>query len=123
MWIWYEIHLFRTKSTCPPIDNINILKCSDIVYKYDCPCGKLYIGETKRRLVIRAEEHAGKTSPLMEHLGKCGENLSFGNFSVVAKRLYGRESRKRYDTLYIRYWEARGKAMNICSSSRMMTIF
>jgi len=94
---------FRTKHKSPRPDNYNKLRCSDIVYKYICQCGQMYIGETKRRLVIRAKEHGQKGSPLMEHLTACGEKFCMDNFDVVAKRLYGRESRKRYETLYIRY--------------------
>ena len=37
------------------------------VYKYACPCGKVYIGETKRRLAVRIKEHE-KSGAIRDHV-------------------------------------------------------
>ena len=42
-----------TKAKDPPL----IDKQSNVVYEVPCTCGKVYIGETKRRLEIRIKEH------------------------------------------------------------------
>ena len=38
-------------------DPLPIEKQSNIVYEVPCTCGKVYIGETKRRLGTRLQEH------------------------------------------------------------------
>ena len=39
------------------------------VYKYTCSCGKVYIGETKRRLIVRINEHA-KSGAIRDHINE-----------------------------------------------------
>ena len=110
-------------STCEPPEN-KALSASDCVYKYTCECKQVYIGETLRRLAIRISEHAKPKSPLMEHILKCeGAQFSETNFSIVARGLRGRESRKRYESLWIRYYNRRSLAVNVCERSRELTIF
>ena len=90
----------------------------------------MYVGETMRRFSIRIEEHSNKKSPLSEHVAECqacelhdpgGNEVDKTRFSIIAKRLRGREARKRYESIYIRYFNK--KALNICSSSRDLVIF
>ena len=100
------------------------LLTADLVYKYTCNCGRVYIGETMRRLDVRASEHGQEKSKMMEHIGE-SEACQFdkGNFSVVAKRLKGREARKRCESIYIRYFDRRALTINTCESSRQLQIF
>ena len=101
-----------------------ILLSCDVVYKYTCSCGQVYIGETKRRLAVRISEHSKPKTPLMEHIKSCdGSDFSPTKFSIVARGLRGRESRKRYESIYIRYYDRRGLAFNVCESSRELQIF
>ena len=110
-------------NTCSPPDS-KALAASDCVYKYSCECGQVYIGETKRRLAVRVSEHAKPKSPMMEHIQKCEMAVfSYSKFSIVARGLRGRESRKRYETLWIRYYDRRSLAFNVCESSRDLKIF
>jgi len=105
------------------IDRLYNLRSKNIVYRYDCDCGSSYIGETKRRLHVRATEHRDKNSPLSEHLGHCGSKFLYKNFKIIARNLKGSESRKKFESLYIKFYDKRCLTMNICSSSRELTIF
>ena len=51
-------------SSCTPPESRTLLS-SDVVYKYTCSCGQVYIGETKRRLAVRISEHSKPETPLM----------------------------------------------------------
>ena len=105
------------------LDKLYILRSRNVVYRYYCNCGVSYIGETKRRLHIRALEHNDKNSPLTEHLQHCGSKFLYKNFKIIARNLKGSESRKKFETLYIKFYDKRCQTMNICSSSRELTIF
>ena len=92
-------------STCNPPTN-KALSVSDVVYKYTCECGQVYIGETMRRLAVRISEHAKPKTPMMQHITNCeGSEFSSKSFSIVARGLRGRESRKRYESIWIRYYD------------------
>ena len=75
--------------TCSSTENKEnkVLSCSDLVYKYSCECGQVYIGETKRRLAVRISEHANPKSPMMQHIQMCPEaKFSYSNLSQVKPR-------------------------------------
>ena len=40
-------------------DPLPTIKQSNVIYEVPCTCGKVYIGETKRRLETRLKEHKG----------------------------------------------------------------
>ena len=105
------------------IEPPNCLLVRDCIYKYSCDCGEIYIGETLRRLAVRAAEHGKPTSPLMKHIDACGGAFSTGNFSVISRGLRGRESRKRCEALYIKFYARRAKTVNIQSASRELVLF
>jgi hypothetical protein len=42
---------------------IPLLEKSGVVYKFTCPCGISYIGQTKRQLSVRCKEHAPNPKP------------------------------------------------------------
>ena len=110
-------------SSCKPPENRALISC-DIVYKYTCKCGQVYIGETKRRLATRISEHSAKKSPLMRHITDCeGAEFDRNLFSIVARGLRGRESRKRYEVIWIRHFDRSSKALNVCESSRELKLF
>jgi len=103
---------------------------SHIVYKYTCSCSKVYIGETERRFSIRIQEHlTSKNSAIFEHQHECVDSslLDRDKFTIVAKRLTHRDSRKRYESIYIRYYDKKanhsGSTMNNCKRSRELVIF
>jgi len=61
---------------------------------------------------------------MMEHIQECpGAEFSISNFSIIAKRLRGREARKKYETLYIKFWDRRAGTINICEASRQLFLF
>ena len=110
-------------STCSPPEN-KALSASDVVYKYTCSCGQVYVGETKRRLAVRISEHSKPKSPMMEHIRSChGAQFNSSYFSIVARGLRGRESRKRYESIWIRYYDRSSLAFNVCERSRELKIF
>ena len=110
-------------STCSPPEN-RALSASDVVYKYTCKCGRVYIGETMRRLAVRIAEHGKPKTPMMQHISNCeGAEFDNRNFSIVSRGLRGRESRKRYESIWIRYYDRNSRAFNLCESSRELKIF
>ena len=110
-------------STCSPPEN-KALGFSDVVYKYTCECTRVYIGETMRRLAVRISEHAKPNTPMMQHITNCeGSEFDSKNFSIVSRGLRGRESRKRYESIWIRYYDRNSRAFNLCESSRDLKIF
>ena len=77
-----------------------------------------------RRLAVRIAEHSKPSSPMMEHIAECeGALFSKNNFSIVARGLRGRESRKRYESIWIRYYDRCSLAFNVCERSRELKIF
>ena len=77
-----------------------------------------------RRLAIRISEHQKPKSPMMQHIQNCeGAEFDASNFSLVARGLRGRESRKRYESIWIRYYDRSSLAFNVCESSRDLKIF
>jgi hypothetical protein len=115
--------LLPSYNTCTKQEH-DCLLASNVVYKYTCSCGKVYIGETMRRCFVRASEHAKMKSPMMEHILGCPEaEFAISNFTIIAKRLRGREARKRYEALYIKFWDRRAGTINICEASRTLTLF
>ena len=115
--------LLPSFNTCTRQENDKLL-ASNVVYKYTCSCEKVYIGETMRRCLVRIREHGSQKSPMMEHIQNCPNAIfSANNFSIIAKRLRGREARKKYETLYIKFWDRRAGTINICEASRELTLF
>ena len=100
---------------------------NNLVYKYTCNCGQVYIGETERRLQIRIDEHANKKdSAIYEHTQTCSSAAAVerDKFTIVAKRLRHRDARKRFESIYIRYLDKKAHTtMNNCKSSRELVIF
>lgn len=104
-----------------------ILLANNLVYKYTCSCGQVYIGETQRRLSIRISEHqTRKDSAIKDHILVCtsSDTVERDKFSVVAKRLRHRDARKRFESIYIRYYDKRAHStMNGNKSSRELACF
>ena len=99
------------------------LLARNLVYKYSCQCGQVYVGETLRRLSVRAKEHNAKNAPLFKHTLECGFSFDSSNFSIIARNLQGREARKRCEALYIKFYNRRAKTVNIQSTSRDLVLF
>jgi hypothetical protein len=104
-----------------------ILLSNNLVYKYTCACEKVYIGETQRRLSIRITEHQNRTeSAIHDHILVCSSSdvVERDKFSIVAKRLRHRDARKRFESIYIRYYDKRAHStMNGNKSSRELACF
>ena len=114
---------FRPKQPENADKKAHIFIQSNLVYRYNCACGKSYIGETKRRLATRAKEHGQDSSPMSNHLAKCGQAFDKSRFEVIARNLKGSNARKKYETLMIKDLYRRGLAMNICETSRCLKVF
>ena len=116
----------------------------DLVYKYTCHCDQVYIGETKRRLAVRVKEHChDKKSSIYAHVMNCyfsrnaepresTEILEYvtgtppvdpTRFTIVARGLRGHDSRKRYESLYIKYYDRRALTVNTQKSSRPLALY
>ena len=77
-----------------------------------------------RRLAVRIAEHGKPKTPMMQHISNCeGAEFDNRNFSIVSRGLRGRESRKRYESIWIRYYDRNSRAFNLCESSRELKIF
>ena len=104
-----------------------ILLANNLVYKYTCSCSQVYIGETQRRLSIRISEHQNrKESAIHDHILVCtsSDTVDRDKFSIVAKRLRHRDARKRFESIYIRYYDKRAHStMNGNKSSRDLACF
>ena len=104
---------------------------SNLVYKFSCPCSKVYIGETERRFSIRIDEHMScKNSAIFEHTKECADSSQVerdklkSQFTIIAKHLKHRDARKRYESIYIRYYDKKAHStMNNCKSLRDLVIF
>ena len=63
------------------------------MYKIDCSCGRIYIGETGRSLKTRLKEHAAdikndrsRTSALAEHSSKTKHHMCLEDARVIARK-------------------------------------
>ena len=67
--------------------------CTNLVYKFQCPCNSAYIGETGRELIVRAREHQqqsrSKGKPIYEHILTCHEFLTNRAKFIIKKRKEG----------------------------------
>ena len=111
-------------STCEQYSRRALL-VRNCVYKYTCPCGQLYIGETSRRLAVRVDEHSS-SGAIFEHVKEAADSVCTfdkANFSIVARNLRGTNSRKRCEALYIKFYERRAQTVNAQSYSRELIIF
>ena len=102
---------------------------SDLVYKYKCSCGLLYLGETERRWDYRIEEHQSdkNNSAIYLHVQNCSQAQAVDRdkFSIVQKGLRHKEARKRFESLYILFHskKAESSTMNENLQSRQLSIF
>ena len=93
------------------------------VYKYTCACGKVYIGETKRRLAVRIAEHA-KNGAIRDHVNESVDCVfDPGVFTVIASNLKGTNARKRCEALYIRWYDRKAQTVNNQTYSRELVIW
>ena len=72
------------------------LKQQKGIYRYDCPCGKKYVGQTSRKISIRGKEHQRaaergnwKHSGISAHKQWCDEPVDWDN-PVVLDTLTGK---------------------------------
>jgi hypothetical protein len=94
---------FKTK------DKTKVEHIHNIVYKVQCPadnCGATYVGETGRRLAVRAMEHGHRDgrSYVSGHSRICGHQpVSLGDFRVLTNNIRGSLHKRRIvEALYIR---------------------
>ena len=87
------------------------LQKSGLVYGYECPCGAKYVGETKRKLEVRIQDHNQKcrNTAVYSHIKTCQ------SFSDLYSETYGeppkfdpkkrdlKESRNRFNILKNRF--------------------
>ena len=87
-----------------------------------------YDGKNIWRELEDGDEHqTSKTSAIFEHIQECAEAshlVERDKFTIVAKRLKHRDARKRFESIYIRYFDKKAhQTMNNCKSSRELVIF
>ena len=89
-------------------DNIDKKHRSNIIYKHQCQnkkCSHSYIGETARRIVVRAEDHTGKdkNSHIFQHSSSTKHpRAKEANFEVLAANYPNRRKRKLAEAMFIR---------------------
>ena len=92
---------FNLKPSCPQLFQ------SNVVYKFTCSCDKsaTYIGETRRQLFRRVEDHIGKdkNSAVFDHMYSCQECQSTSDihkrFQIIQK--CGRNNILSFEALLI----------------------
>ncbi|XP_078496440.1 H-2 class I histocompatibility antigen, Q7 alpha chain [Lissotriton helveticus] len=71
----------------------------NVVYAIKCPCGKMYIGKTERKIKIRITEHKSRirnenmTSPLVAHWKEARHTISQLRYFVIEQLLWIQTSR------------------------------
>ena len=81
---------------------------SNIIYKHECQnkrCNHSYIGETARRIVVRADDHTGKdkNSHIFKHSSSTKHpRAKEANFEVLAANYPNRRKRKLAEAMFIR---------------------
>ena len=104
---------------CPNKDKIEPNELSSVVYKYDCElCEASYIGETRRQLHQRINEHVKGRPPseISMHVHLPKEN----NFKILARTKYT----KTAETLLINdYLRKKKILMNNQKSSEFLLLF
>ena len=107
-------------NTCSKTTRKSLIR--NCVYKYTCPCAKVYIGETKRRLAVRISEHE-KKGAIIDHVNESECVFDPANFTVVASNLKGMNARKRCEALYIRWYDRKAQTVNNQTYSRELVIW
>ena len=131
-----KFHLLLPKfTTCNSTKEQRKFLRNNLVYKYTCSCGEVYVGETLRRLSIRISEHCKKPttktpndSAIYKHVSQCDKTngeVDENNFSIIQQNLRHKESRKRYESLYITFYDKKSNSstMNDCKVSRELVCF
>ena len=72
---------------------------------------------------MRIEEHGMKSKPMQKHIEECKAVWEPDKFKIVARGLKGATARKKYETMYIKFFMKLGKCLNICEISRDLCIF
>lgn len=69
-WKTYTLHNLITPRLKAQIE---LLNCSGLVYKFECPCSESYVGETYRTLSTRITEHnaPSRNSEIVSHIREC----------------------------------------------------
>ena len=100
--------------------NLEDLERSAVVYRFNCPCGASYIGETVRILKLRINEHNQKSRPseIHTHISQCQiyqDNLPkhidskkttynfhlHSKFEILSKNQYNYHSRINTESILI----------------------
>ena len=72
---------------------INVFHKSNLVYKFNCPCSSVYIGETNRLLELRIFEHRREgPSHIYQHIQNCS---LYKSSLTDSYRVQSKESQKR----------------------------
>ena len=99
---------------------------SNIIYKHECQnkkCSHTYIGETARRIVLRAEDHTGKdkNSHIFQHSSSTKHpRAKEANFEVLASNYPNRRKRKLAEAMFIRDEKP---SLNIQKDSYRLALF
>ena len=83
----------------------SVLHSVGVVYQLTCSCGEKYIGQTKRNLIMRLNEH--RTCQSSKHCRHLMENpkhtVNFDSPIILNRSNYGRSS--GYNVLDLRYFD------------------
>ena len=80
----YKCRSFKHPQTGKSIPIKGVITCSTkaVIYLITCPCGKNYVGKTKRELKVRISEHLSTircknfTYPVAAHILEAGHSIS-----------------------------------------------
>ena len=118
---------------------LNDLERSAVVYRFTCPCGETYVGETTRTLKIRANEHNQKSrkSEIHTHISQCqiykdhlpshidSKKTTYNfhlhsMFEILSKNLYNYTSRINTEAILITLLEP---TLNVQNSFKKLSVF
>ena len=101
---------------------------SGVVYKVECSCGCIYIGETARCLQTRFDEHNKRSGASLTEVGKHlkdnpGCSLDFDNKVSVLGRCRFTNRRKVLETLHLQEHKDHPKLLNDMMKSKPLFLF
>ena len=111
---------YKTRNIFPNKDKVSANLASNLVYKYQCwQCDNCYIGETRRHLYTRIQEHLDgrpKDSEITKHSEIHKSNDK--NFSIICKTKYTRIA----ESLIMKYMD-KNLLLNECDSSVPLHVY
>ena len=75
---------------------------SGLVYKIECPlCKECYVGQTRRHLKVRFDEHLSPSKAVKKHMIECGSEITVDNVEILKTTSKGEDYLLTLEALFI----------------------